>query len=253
MDDAATALRRVGVMFADLDSQLGTVDRRAVFEVLTRVATSRVGGVESASVTTYDGKTFRTVADELARGADLLQYELGSGPCVDAIVEGEHRHLGDAGHDQRWPDFGRRAAADFGFASMLSVRLPKGAEAPLVGAGMNLYSRRADAFAAEAVQMALLLATHAGVVLSAASSALRVANLERSLLTKEKIGTAIGVLMTRYELIQDQAMDLLCAASQRSNRRVSDLAGEVLETGALPGPVPRRRPTRPDLPRRGAR
>jgi hypothetical protein len=39
--------------------------------------------------------------------------------------------------------------------------------------------------------------------------------------------------MTRYGLTRDQAFDLLRIASQHRNRKLSDIATEVAETGAL--------------------
>ena len=47
-------------------------------------------GADSASITELRRGGFATLAasDQAARDADALQYELRSGPCVDAIVEG---------------------------------------------------------------------------------------------------------------------------------------------------------------------
>ena len=47
------------------------------------------------------------------------------------------------------------------------------------------------------------------------------------------IGTAIGILMSRHKITADAAFDLLRAASQRTNRKVRDLAVAVVDTGAL--------------------
>ena len=39
--------------------------------------------------------------------------------------------------------------------------------------------------------------------------------------------------MHRYQLTRTQAFDVLRAASQDSNRRLSDIASEVVDTGTL--------------------
>ena len=44
---------------------------------------------------------------------------------------------------------------------------------------------------------------------------------------------AIGVLMNQHLLSQTQAFDVLRAASQDSNRKLADLAMEVVDTGTL--------------------
>jgi AmiR/NasT family two-component response regulator len=59
-------------------------------------------------------------------------------------------------------------------------------------------------------------------------------NLEKALDTSREIGTAVGVLMSAHKLTREQAFDLLRIASQRSNRRVQELAIEVVDTGSLP-------------------
>ena len=44
----------------------------------------------------------------------------------------------------------------------------------------------------------------------------------------------IGVLMARHQLTRDQAFDVLRVASQRSNRKLVDVALEVADTGLAP-------------------
>ena len=67
---------------------------------------------------------------------------------------------------------------------------------------------------------------------------LRVANLPRALVNARLIGIAIGVLMARRHCTRDDAFGLLCAASQRTNRRVAELAADVADTGELPEEIP---------------
>ena len=43
----------------------------------------------------------------------------------------------------------------------------------------------------------------------------------------------MGVLMARYRLTREQALDLLRITSQRSNRKLRDIATEVADTGIL--------------------
>lgn len=54
-----------------------------------------------------------------------------------------------------------------------------------------------------------------------------------STLANREIGVAIGVLMHEHRLSQAQAFDVLRAASQDSNRRLADIALEVVTTGTL--------------------
>jgi AmiR/NasT family two-component response regulator len=62
-------------------------------------------------------------------------------------------------------------------------------------------------------------------------------NLERALTTNRTIGVAIGILMARRGLTAEQAFDVLRTASQHANRKMSELADEVVYTGILSGGV----------------
>ena len=61
----------------------------------------------------------------------------------------------------------------------------------------------------------------------------RARNLKRALESNREIGVAIGVLMHEHRLSRVQAFDVLRAASQDSNRKLADMAIEVVDTGTL--------------------
>jgi signal transduction histidine kinase/DNA-binding response OmpR family regulator/PAS domain-containing protein len=63
----------------------------------------------------------------------------------------------------------------------------------------------------------------------------KAANLQRALSSNRQIGIALGVLMARDMLTEDQAFERLRVISQRQNRKLRDVADEVVLTGALPG------------------
>lgn len=64
----------------------------------------------------------------------------------------------------------------------------------------------------------------------------RAAHLERALSSNRQIGTAMGILMARLQLTDEQAFDLLRRTSQNRNRKLHELADEVILTGELPQP-----------------
>lgn len=59
------------------------------------------------------------------------------------------------------------------------------------------------------------------------------AMLRVALQNSRDIGTALGILMSQHKIGRDAAFELLRTASQHSNRKVRDLALEVVETGTL--------------------
>ncbi len=207
-----------------LDATLGLVCRRAV---------ELVPGAEHAAISRGRAGRFETVGStsELPPQVDQIQYALSSGPCVDAAIHEEIYRTGALATDSRWPEFGRRAAAEYGINSMLSVRLFL--EGDDLVAALNLYSTAPDAFDALDQTLALLLATHASMAMTSARLHEQVQHLERALQSNRGIGVAIGVLMTNYKITQSEAFDLLRMASQHSHRKLVDVAYGVSETGTL--------------------
>jgi hypothetical protein len=238
MSTAEQALRRVAEMVAELVMHSTLSDPDQLFGTLISVVARGVAGAESVSVVTRDGARFSTVAatDELARRVDGHQFELGAGPCVEAIAEMRACHVPDLSGDRCWPEFTRWADQECGLASVLSVGFAEpGAREG--GASLNLYSARAGSVDSESLQVVLLLAAYAGALFAAANKARRVINLEQAMHTNSDIGTAIGVIMVRYRRSHDEARDLLRVTSQHANRKVSDLASQVIDTGELPRPT----------------
>jgi hypothetical protein len=224
-------------MFAELGRQLATQnDAAGALQRLPVLALRSIPTADAASVTTLRRGEFSTVAstDERARAADIVQYELGSGPCVDAILNDTIYWPEDLGRDTRWPVFAARVATEYGYTSMLSFRL----QVSEIIAGLNIYAEAAHAFDEHDVQVGVLLATHGGIALSRVVNRERANNLDRALQTSRDIGVAIGILMTRHMIPRQQAFDLLRIASQRLNRKINDLAGEVIDTGTLPHLTP---------------
>ncbi|HEX8093043.1 ATP-binding protein [Jatrophihabitans sp.] len=62
----------------------------------------------------------------------------------------------------------------------------------------------------------------------------RAANLERALVSNRQIGTAMGIVMARLKLTDEQAFDLLRKISQNRHRKLRDIAEEVALTGEIP-------------------
>ena len=113
---------------------------------LVDAVTAHVAGADCASITELRCGAFVTLAAsaQAARDADALQYDLGSGPCVDAITQGCVVAPIDLRSDPRWPHFGTKAADRFGFHSMLSLRLLT--DVPDCAYGLNIYGARVHAF-----------------------------------------------------------------------------------------------------------
>lgn len=235
-------LRQLAVAFTELGDCLSRVENVAPFEAIAKLALERVGDAVGASITIYQREHFATVAatDDRIRRADALQYELGSGPCVDAIVDETAYRPRDLRTDDRWPVYGKRVSEELGLRSMLSYRMLL--QTKDVVAGLNLYAEQPDSFTDREALIGLLMATHGAQAASAALNRRRADELEQALRSNRRIGMAMGIIMARHQVTDHQAFDLLRIASQNTNRKLADIAREVVDTGTLDMPHTRRRP-----------
>jgi GAF domain-containing protein len=229
-------------LYAEIGHKLATHRLSDAYAAVSATAVEMLPAAVEAGITrarNIDGYRFDTLAatSEETRRVDQIQYQLGSGPCVDAATERAVFRTGDLSKDPRWPEFGRRAVAAAGVHSVLSVRLYLEGHADREqGAALNIYGKQRDAFSDDDQLVATLLASHAAIAFVAAAAREKVANLQVALATNRTIGVAIGVLMSHYKITEEAAFALLQVASQHLHRRIAELAPEVIETGALPLP-----------------
>jgi GAF domain-containing protein len=230
-------------LFADLGRTLTahrTVDQ--VLQAITHRTIELVPAAEHAAISRGRNGKFETVfpTSDVPLGVDQLQYDQGSGPCVDAVLDDVNYRVLDLTNNAKWPRFGKAAAEQYGIRSMLSVRLFLEETDLLVG--LNLYAGSPAAFDESDETVTMLLATHAALALTAARRLDKIDNLERALQTSRRIGVAVGILRATHTVTDDQAFGLLRIASQSSNRKVLDLAEGVIHTGMLDLPeFPQRR------------
>ena len=234
-DAAAYDLVQIAGAMRSLSQRVAGDDSdRAPLNALVRVAAERVPGARWVSVSMLRSGSFTTAAStaEQAQRADGLQYDIGSGPCVDAVLKESLCVTADVSTDTRWAEWGRRANSEVGVNSVLSQRLQLQGQDDVV-AGLNIYSDAPGAFDRAAVGVALILATHGAMVLSQQLASRGAGHLERALISNREIGIAMGILMSEHRFTRQEAFDLLKVASQNSNRKLADIAVEVADTRTL--------------------
>ena len=195
---------------------------------------------EDAGITVRKGEGYTTAASTgpLPQRVDAIQYRVLEGPCLGAINEYHVFRADDLATDDRWPVFGRVAADTTDVVSMMSHRLFIEEGDPI--ASLNLYSRKPAAFAEVNIAVMDQLATHAAIALTTAAVRDQNENLKQALQSNREVGVAIGILMSKQLVTQQQGFDLLRIASQHSHRKLREVAQEVTDTGDLPGMPPRR-------------
>jgi GAF domain-containing protein len=226
---AVEALERLGRM------SLRDLSMDSLLQAVTDLTKSVMPGNPEASVCLLvnDRPTTAVTTGELATSLDETQYDKGHGPCLHAARSGEVIMIADTRTEDRWPDYTPRAVEQ-GNLSSLSIPLPIDADEDVVGA-LNIYARRLDAFDEESRSVATRFAPYAAVAagnLYAYQSARDMAaNLQAALESRAVIDQAKGILMERYKLTADQAFQLLARASMHHNRKLRDVADELVRTG----------------------
>ena len=209
----------------------------ATLQRVVDVARVIVPGCHHAGVTVLRRGRPETPAatDEVSAEVDRVQYETGEGPCLSAILEQPTYRTGDLSAETRWPRFAGPAVERTGVLSVLAYRLFT--EGDTIGA-LNLYSRERDAFDDEAEAIGTILAAQAALAFARAREREQISGLEQAVASNRSIGMAIGILMAIRRIGQDEAFDLLRRVSQRTNRKLREIADEVVHTGQLPGGPP---------------
>jgi GAF domain-containing protein len=212
-------------------------------QAVVDLAVTLVDGCDAAGLSLVRRGQVVTVAhrgDAVLRG-DAWQYELGEGPCLDAMAAHQAEvESADLISDPRWPRWGPRVVHELGVRSMLSFRLFTASS--LVGA-LNLYAFTPEAFSRADHFEGHVLASQAALALAATE---KVENLEIAVARRTTIGQAQGILMERFQLSSSQAFDVLVRLSRDGNRKLYDIAETVVRTRSLPALGPAATPVAAD-------
>jgi GAF domain-containing protein len=161
---------------------------------------------------------------------DDVQLRLRDGPMFEAMGTCRPVRIESTRDDEHWPEFCSRAA-DASVASCLVV--PMTVRGECIGA-LSLYGRRERAFDDESERVAELVSAQAAIAL--ANAQLHQAcvdltgQLEQALESRSVIDQAKGVLMERRGVAASEAFEELRRRSQHENRKVRELAQELVDS-----------------------
>lgn len=209
------------------DRFVHTTGIEANLAAVTASAIQLIPDVDSADVliiTNTDEYRSLAATSQLAIDLDHLQRRHRQGPCLDAAA-GEIMVLSnDLRAELRWPGYAA-SAVESGVLATLSFQLYTGQRHPTQRAALNLLSRRADAFDAQAQAVAAMLATHAAIVSIAHA---RDRQFQSALASRDAIGQAKGIIMERFDVAAARAFELLRKLSQDTNTRLVDVAAQIV-------------------------
>jgi GAF domain-containing protein len=211
------------------------IGEQTMGQTLQRVAELGEAAIPGADLTgltllTKEGRpTTAVCTDPETAALDQIQYDVGDGPCLTAFREMRVISVPKMEAETRWPAMAARAS-DKGVHSSLS--------APLIVAdsgigALNFYARSENAFREGDADTAQTFALHAAVVLANAQaywSAYELSQqLEQAMVSRAEIEQAKGVIIEQSGVSSDEAFELLKRASQRENRKLREVATEIVK------------------------
>jgi hypothetical protein len=219
-----------------------TADDASIVDVhlarITRLAADTIAAADYASITTWHGKGYTTVAasSDLARAVDQAQYADQTGPCLQSLEAAAPIGVPDIAATMSWPGF-HRAAHELGLHASLSIPLFAGSGAPI--AVLNLYGR-------DTAGMAPLIAGVRTLYngqppppgnppdgVDAGAEQL-LAGLAQAFTVRDTIQQAFGVLMARDQLSATEAYRHLRLRAAETGSSLADIASALLDDAGKP-------------------
>lgn len=219
------------------------VDDYDVVELLDQLVSACVNllDVNAAGLLLDDQKGNLAVvasSSEETRLLDILQLQSNEGPCLDCVRTGKPVAVDDIDADRaRWPLFAPAAiAAGFRSVTALPLRLRD----QTIG-GLNMFRTGADPVRAEERRLAQALADVATIGIlqrrSAHRSTMMAEQLQHALNSRIVIEQAKGVLAERNGVDMETAFNALRRYARNHNRKLSELALEVVRGQIDPSAV----------------
>jgi len=210
------------------------LDDEALQELLQKLALladHTIDDAQAVSVTVVEDGRYRTINSTGPEGLaiDEAQYRDDAGPCLEAIRSKNQLKIKVDDANGFAPGFAEEAKrANVG--QVLSTPMV-GRSGEAMGA-VNVYVHKGGTVGEDEAHTAQLIGDNAAILVGYAF-ALTGSNqvndqLRQAVATRDVIGAAKGILMQSQSCTRDEAFDILRRASQRENRKLREIAEEVV-------------------------
>ena len=188
-------------------------------------------GAEAAGVMLADprgGLRLIASSDERMRLLELFELEGAQGPCLDAFSSGRPVQASAAESRARWPVFAPEAS-EAGFQMMCAV--PLRVRTDVIGA-LNLFRSTEEPFTGAEMDIAQAMAEMAAIGLiqerALRERSLLAEQLQAALNSRVIIEQAKGMLSEYLAMNVDDAFKLLRNYARDHNRKLSQVAGDIV-------------------------
>lgn len=219
---------------------LSEEDQETTLRRVADLAVRSIPGCDAVGVTllTEGVASTHAATSGLVYDVDRYQYEIGDGPCLQAVSDRLPHRVDDMALSDCWVRFCRHAA-ERGIRSSLSLPLTVRGE-PL--GALNLYSRLAHSFGPPERETALMFAAQAAGALANsqtyAAGVRLAAQLREALVSRAVIDQAIGAFMAQAHCDADEAFERLRVVSQSTHRKLRVVAESVVEAARRGAALP---------------
>jgi GAF domain-containing protein len=222
--------RVASAAFAQLSGMLAA--GRPVEAILSGVAHAikdSIDAVADVSVSVIDELGCRTVAftGTCAIELDEAQYDLNSGPCLDA-ARTERTVALNTGSDSEYPEFSRLANSH-GVRHTLSIGLPTRARS---AAGLNIYGTGQARFTDDERTLAGAFANYTLAAISRASPSADAApppGWQTAMTSRAVVDRAALQVMATRTCTREQALQQLLDLARSQGRRLVDIAQSIVD------------------------
>jgi GAF domain-containing protein len=225
LDELSAAVGRIlGLLLTE-----EKVDRAV--QNLSKAIQESVPGTLGAGVSILDAQGRRTSAgftDPVVEQADILQYELGQGPCLTAWASEETVIAQDIGTDPRWPEW---SATVSGLPIKSVVSAPLLADGHSIGA-MKVYAAQPFSYDDTTASLMELFSSPAATLLSHIQSAetpRRISEgLQSALYSRDVVNRACGILMERHKIPHPDALQILMGYARDQRSTLQEASAELV-------------------------
>jgi GAF domain-containing protein len=178
---------------------------------------------------------FAAASEDRIMDIELHQQRASEGACVEAFADNSLVVVDDIQAEaERWPRYAQRAHVN-GVGAVIGV--PMNAFGRTIGV-INIYREAPTVWTDEDVSAAeIMAAMGAGYVVHATELRAQIdltEQLQAAIDSRDIIGQAKGVIMTRLSVDADEAFSLLRKLSQERNTKLRKVARQVVEGSADP-------------------
>lgn len=208
---------------------------------LVTLATAIVPGAHCGITLRRDHQVATVVSsDALAMRMDEIQYLDGHGPCMEAMRNGTRVDVPDMAAETRWGAYSAHGQAH---GINTAVSLPFTVDGQSIGA-VNLFSATPHAFTGPDIDRMQAFTAQAStaltILLRHARQTVLDEQVQEALASRALIDQALGILMVTNKINSREAFAILRHTSQTTNRKVTDIAAELIRTSTGHAPQPPR-------------